>query len=77
MSLPMVRNVLLWCTIINYGVLFVWFLVFLLAHDGLYGLHGLWFHLSRKQFDVLHYAGIALYNPRSGHSYKPLAINES
>ena len=61
MSIVIVREALLWCTVINYGVLCVWFLVFLLAHDWMYGLHGLWFHVSVEQFDTLHYGGMALY----------------
>jgi len=61
MSLEMVGKVLLWCIVINYSVLLVWWLFFLLAHDGMYGLHSRWFHLSVEQFDALHYAGMALY----------------
>ena len=61
MSIATVREVLLCCAGINYGVLLAWFLCFLLAHDWMYSLHGLWFHLSREQFDALHYAGMALY----------------
>ena len=61
MSIAVVRDVLLWCTVLNYGVLLVWFLFFLLAHDWIYGLHRRWFHLSIDQFDTLHYAGMALY----------------
>ena len=61
MSIAMVRDVLLWCVVINYGVLFVWFLFFVLAHDWLYRLHGRWFHLSVEQFDALHYTGMALF----------------
>jgi len=61
MSLEMVRKTLLWCTILNYGVLFVWWLCFLLAHDWMHGWHSQWFHLSREQFDAVHYAGMALY----------------
>ena len=38
----------------------VWFLCFLLAHDGMHRLHGRWFHLSREQFDALHYADMAM-----------------
>ena len=30
MSLAIVRKALIWCTVINYGVLLVWFLFFLL-----------------------------------------------
>jgi len=46
MSIEFARNVLLWSTVINYGVLLVWFLVFMLAHDWLRHLHGRWFRLS-------------------------------
>ena len=61
MSITVIREALLWCTVINYGILFVWSLVFLLAHDWLYRLHGRWFHLSVEQFDALHYGRRALY----------------
>ena len=61
MSIAMAREALLWCTVINYGVLVVWWLVFLLAHDWMYRLHGRWFHLSMDQFDALHYGGMALF----------------
>jgi hypothetical protein len=61
MNLEVVRRVLLWSTIINYGILLVWFFLFMLAHDWMYQLHGRWFHLSVEQFDMLHYAGISVY----------------
>jgi len=61
MSIAMAREALLWCTVINYGVLVVWWLVFLLAHDWMYRLHGRWFHLSMDQFDALHYVGMGLF----------------
>jgi hypothetical protein len=52
---------LLWCAAINYGVLVIWFLAFLIAHDWMYQLHGRWFHLSVEQFDLLHYGGMGIY----------------
>ena len=61
MSMAMTQKVLLLCTFINYSVLIVWFLFFMLAHEWMYGWHSRWFHLSREQFDALHYAGMALY----------------
>ena len=36
MTTKVTRNFLLWCTIINYGVLLVWFMVFVFAHDGIH-----------------------------------------
>jgi hypothetical protein len=61
MSIEITRSILLTCTLINYGILLLWFLVFLLAHDWLQRLHGRWFHLSREQFDALHYGGMSIY----------------
>ena len=61
MTIDLVRDVLLWCTVINYGILLLWFLVFSLAHDWMYRFHGRWFRVSPEQFDAIHYAGIAFY----------------
>jgi hypothetical protein len=61
MSIEMVRKALLWCAIINYGMLLVWFLLFVLAHDWMYLSHSRWFHLSVEQFDMLHYAGMSIF----------------
>jgi hypothetical protein len=61
MSLELLRNFLLWCTVINYGLLLVWFLSFTLARDWFQRFHGRWFRLSADQFDTLHYAGMAVY----------------
>jgi hypothetical protein len=61
MTIEVTRNFLLGCTVINYGVLLVWFLVFVFAHDWILGIHGRWFHLSRDQFDALHYAGMSIF----------------
>ena len=60
MSIEVTRNFLLWCTVINYGILLVWFLVFVFAHDWIQRIHGRWFRLSGEQFDALHYAGMTI-----------------
>jgi Family of unknown function (DUF6868) len=51
MNIETVCRVLLWCTVINYGILLIWFFVFMLAHDWMYQCHGRWFDLSVDQFD--------------------------
>lgn len=61
MSIEVARNVLLWCAIINYGMLVVWFLLFVLPHKWLYQLCGRWFHLSVEQFDGINFAGMVLF----------------
>lgn len=55
------RNFLLVCTVVNYGILLVWFLVFVFEHDVMLRIHGRWFHLSRDQIDALHYARMSIY----------------
>lgn len=61
MTIEVARKALLWCTVINYGILLIWFLFFMLAHDWMYLLHSRWFHLSVDQFDMLHYGGMAIF----------------
>ena len=61
MTIDMVREALLWCFVINTGLLLWWFLFFTLAHDLVYRLHGKWFRLPVDKFDAIHYAGIAFF----------------
>ena len=61
MTIEIIREVLAWCTVLNYALLLLWFLFFSLAHDWLYSFHGKWFTLSAEQFDVIHYAGMAFF----------------
>ena len=61
MTVIELKCLLLWMVGINYGILIVWFGVFLLAHDWLFRLHCRWFRLSVERFDALTYVGIAIY----------------
>ncbi len=56
-----VETILAWCTVINYGLLGVWFSIFSLGHDWLYSFHSRWFKLSLESFDALHYGGMTFY----------------
>jgi len=61
MTLEMIRRALAWCTLINIGLLIVWFLFFKFAHDWTYRYHTRWYRLSLEAFDTIHYAGMALF----------------
>jgi hypothetical protein len=61
MNIDVLQKAFLGCTVINYGILLVWFLFFMLAHDAMYWLHGRWFRFSVEQFDMLHYAGMSIF----------------
>lgn len=61
MTLDIIRDALMWSTLINL-VLFLWWIgVVVFAHDFVYAMHTKWFELSRERFDAIHYAGMALY----------------
>jgi hypothetical protein len=61
MNIEKLRYLLLWCTILNYGFVIVWFLLVVLARRPLYAIWRKWFHLSEEQFDRLNFTGIMLY----------------
>jgi hypothetical protein len=61
MNIEMARSFFLWCTVINYGVLLLWALLFMFAHDGLLWLQGKLVRMSAEQFDLLNVAGITIY----------------
>ncbi|MBD9515698.1 MULTISPECIES: DUF6868 family protein [unclassified Pseudomonas] len=61
MPLLDLKPFLLYCTLINYVILLVWFAAFTLAHDFVYRLHSRWFTLPVEQFDAIHYGGMAVY----------------
>lgn len=61
MTVNELKDLVLWSTVINYGVLLVWFGVFISAHDWLYRTHTRWFKLSVETFDALHYMGVSIY----------------
>ena len=61
MSIEMLRNMLLWSTLINYGLLLMWALFFVLAHDWLYRLHSKLVRVSVEQYDALNYGGMLLF----------------
>ena len=61
MSLELLREVLLWCLIINIGLLYWWFGLFVFAHDWVYRMHTKWFKISVEKFDALHYGGLMLF----------------
>ena len=61
MSVDTMRSVLLWCGVINMGLLLWWALIFILAHDWMYRVHGRWFKLSAETFDAIHYTGMAFF----------------
>lgn len=61
MGIELIRDFLLWCVVINYGVLLLWFASFRLARNWMYRLHTQWFQISPERFDGFHYMAMAIY----------------
>ena len=61
MNMMQLSNFLLYSLLINYGILIIWFVVFVFAKEWMKRLHGQWFKLSDQQFDALHYGAMAVY----------------
>src|ERR1700679_318826 len=61
MNIGFVCGFLLWCLVINYGVLLAWFAAFRLGHGWMFRLHGRMFRLSEDRFDSIHYLGMTIY----------------
>ena len=61
MTLEMLSEFLLWCFLINFGIMLAWFLMFTLARDLIFKVHSRWFRLSEERFDAIHYSWMAFY----------------
>lgn len=61
MRIETAKDFLLWCLVINYGILLAWFLAFRLGRTWIFRLHSRWFQLSEERFDAIHYMGMAAY----------------
>ena len=55
------RDVLMWCAIINFGTLLLWFLKVAVAGDWIYRYHSKWFPMPREDFNAAHYSGMMLF----------------
>jgi hypothetical protein len=61
MTLELWREFLLWATVINYGILLVWVLLFVFCHDWTFRQHAKRFKLSVEHFDAMNYLAVSLY----------------
>jgi hypothetical protein len=61
MTVETIRAVLGWASLINIGVLLLWFAFFLGARDWMRSVHGRWFNISADRFDEIHYMMMGFY----------------
>ena len=61
MDIATLRSVLLWCGVVNYALLIVWFVMAVPARSWTLKVWGRFFRLTPEQFDLLNFAGMAFY----------------
>lgn len=61
MNIKQVRDALLYCTIINFALLWLWALIYLLPHDWWHSTANRMFHLSAERLDTINLTGIIFY----------------
>jgi len=61
MNIAQLTDFLLYCTLINYVILLIWFFAFIFAKNLMKKLHRQWFNLSDQNFDAIHYSAMAVY----------------
>ncbi len=50
-----------WSTVINWGILFFWFLMIVIARDWLYSTQTQWFKISKERFEEMNYQMMGFY----------------
>ena len=55
------KGVLMWCAVLNGGLLIFSSLLCTFARDWIYGVHSRWFPMSRQAFDVAIYGLLGFY----------------
>ena len=61
MTMDILKDFFMWCSIINMALLMVSFMIFWLARDWAYRIHSKWFKVSQEQFDKLWYGVLGFY----------------
>jgi len=61
MNVQTLTAFLMWCTIINFVLMCLAFLILAFARDWAYRMHCKWFPLPRPTFDVIAYGFLGLY----------------
>ena len=61
MTIATARSFFMWCTIINYGLLVVWGVLFMIPNNPVFRIKARMGQMTTEQFATLNYAGIVLY----------------
>lgn len=57
--LDLLSSILVRCLFFSFALLFLWGAIYFLGGDLIYGVHSKWFEMSRHEYDLLNYYGMA------------------
>lgn len=60
MRMETLAKITIRCFVLGMVLLLIWFLMYALADEWMYGIHSKWFDLTKHEFAVIHYSGMAL-----------------
>lgn len=61
MNIDLVSKALMWSTVINFGVLVLWFVFWVSSRRWMYQLHSRFFPITFEQYSMVHFCGMAAY----------------
>ena len=61
MTIEIIRDTFLWCTIINWGMLLFWFLILTFARSWAYKIHSKFAKITEEEFNLVHYKGVVYF----------------
>jgi hypothetical protein len=61
MTIQMLQAFFMWCSIINFGLLFICFVIITQAREWAYKMHSRWFNISKESFDLALYCFLGFY----------------
>jgi hypothetical protein len=61
MNIDTLRHFLLWCTVIDYGILLLWSFLTLFAFGWMQRLCSRWYGISAEHFRTINFAGIVFF----------------
>ena len=60
-TLRVLSKILLWCFLLGFLFLLIWLAFYMAAADFIFGVHGGMFDLTRHDFDIMNYYGMAYF----------------
>lgn len=55
-----VAKITIRCFVLGMALLLIWFFMYALAAEWMYGIHSKWFDLTEHEFAAIHYSGMML-----------------